>query len=506
MEHTTVGNGERTGTHDADYKPRFSSIGIRIYGLAALLIVLAASSLLFVGYTASAVADRQALAHETQMFRNALSDHHMLMARDQLSLARWDRSVENIVTDLDKDFVRDEFIDSHWYDFGLERAYLISPQDTIIAQAERDDVIFPRRKINTGNPLWLLADRARERYMAVRVPRDGGYGVKAATASQVDQIAELAFAEIDGIPMALTAMAIAPDSDETTLPDGPPVVLISSRHVDAEFVADLATPLSLSEVRFLEKALPGPGSGVHELRGINGHILGSFAWRAISPGKEVWALVVPIVIALAGLLAFAAYMASMKIARLSASLEESERINHHHARHDALTGLKNRLAFSESLQEALNRLPGQPFALIGCDLDRFKAVNDTYGHGAGDTVIRTVAERLRAAVGDTGVIGRIGGDEFVLLITKDADRSSLNALSARILTSVAKPVQIAHGITTDVGISLGIAIAPDCGKHEVELVSAADKALYAAKENGRNQAIHADVTQASASTENTNAA
>ncbi|MEJ8476083.1 sensor domain-containing diguanylate cyclase [Roseibium algae] len=466
-------------------------IAVRVYWLAALLIILSCSSLLFVGYVASSFADQQAAKNETQIFKNAIRDRKLLIARDQLSLARWDKAVSNITHNVDQDFIRKEFFGPHWHDFGIDRAYIVSPNDTILATAKEDEVDFTNEPLKAGTVLKQLADRTRERFEKNRIKIADGFGQKAITATEVNNITELAYAKIDGESMLLSAMAIVPDEGEVVLTAEPPVILISGKIIDQKFINNLSAPLSLNDIQFLKEANSALQRTTHTLLDPNGNAVGHFSWVAQTPGQEIWSLVVPIVFVLGGFLTFAAYMVSRRIARLSQSLEESERINRHNARHDALTGLMNRLAFSEYLAEALMGLPGKPFALIGCDLDRFKAVNDTYGHGGGDIVIKQVAERLIEAVGESGVVGRIGGDEFIILITGPVTYDTLDTLSSQILSIFRTPIEIAQGVSTEIGISLGIVLAQEVGIGEIDLVNAADKALYTAKENGRNQAVFA---------------
>ncbi len=464
-------------------------IAVRVYWLAALLIVLASSALLLVGYVAASFANQQAREYEVEIFQSALDSRELLTARDQLSLAQWDQAVEHIVQDFNPDFIRHEFIDSHWYDYGLDRSFLIAPGDIVLASAREGEVDFRRHELAQGSPLKVLADRVRAKFLTDRIETGSGYRRKAISAAEVAKVTEQIYARIDGEPLLLSAMAIVPDSEEIGLEDGDPVVLISARRVDAGFVEDLNAPLSLDDISFLEDARPGSDRAIQALTGIDGDILGYFHWKAKSPGQEIWSLVVPIVLVLAFLLTLAAFTVSAKIARLSASLEKSEAVNRHYARHDSLTGLMNRLAFSEQMEKALKALPEQRFALAACDLDRFKKINDTHGHAAGDIVLQVIAQRLQNAVGDDGIVGRVGGDEFVILLTGSVARDHLNALSARIIASLGKPIEVEAGLQCQVGISLGIAVAPECGKGEVELVNAADKALYTAKSNGRNQAV-----------------
>lgn len=454
-----------------------------------MLILLASMSLLLVGYVASRSADQQALENETLIFENALHDRQLLIARDQLSLARWDRSVENIAQDFDADFVRDEFIDSLWYDFNLRRSYLIGPDDRVLARSVEHQVDFAPETLKPDDPLKILADRARSKFERNRVNMGTGFGQKSISSTQVADITEFAFTRIDGQATLLSAMAIVPDDGTVTLGREAPVILISARPIDHAFVNELNAPLSLQDISFLDNAAPEGKTARRALFGLQGEKLGHFVWTHDTPGQEIWALVVPVTLALAALLSLAALIVSRKIGKLSASLEQSELRNRYFAQHDPLTGLANRVQFSDLLSHSIDRLPDQPFALAACDLDRFKAVNDSFGHSAGDIVLHTVAARLRAAVADAGTVGRIGGDEFVILIDACSDQQSLQSLADAILESVSRPILLDERTETSVGISLGFAIAPQCGWQETEIFAAADGALYRAKEAGRNRVV-----------------
>jgi diguanylate cyclase (GGDEF)-like protein len=229
-------------------------------------------------------------------------------------------------------------------------------------------------------------------------------------------------------------------------------------------------------------------------------MIGTFTWQNALPGQHIWSIILPIVSAIGVLVAIAAMLVARRLAKMSTQLENSERRTRHMSRHDGLTGLPNRFTFGEALNEAVASLPRKSFAVIACDLDRFKAVNDTYGHAAGDAVIREVADRLAREVGDAGLVSRTGGDEFILLITGFADKKRLNLLCAGLIETVLAPIQVDRGPLgqnrqADVGVSLGVAQAPLCGATDSAIMRAADEALYAAKELGRGRAVFAEDTR-----------
>jgi diguanylate cyclase (GGDEF)-like protein/PAS domain S-box-containing protein len=158
------------------------------------------------------------------------------------------------------------------------------------------------------------------------------------------------------------------------------------------------------------------------------------------------------------------------------------------AHHDALTGLANRAAITQRIEEAAARQRrwGEPFTVVLLDLDRFKNVNDTLGHSAGDALLRETAMRLKAFLGETDVLARLGGDEFAIIQSGAADqRQAAGRLADRIIEIIAKPFNI-DGNEVNIGTSIGIALAPEHGTNPDSLLKMADMALYGAKAAGRN--------------------
>ena len=158
------------------------------------------------------------------------------------------------------------------------------------------------------------------------------------------------------------------------------------------------------------------------------------------------------------------------------------------AHHDALTGLANRAALAQEIEEAATRQRrhNEPFTVLLLDLDRFKQVNDTLGHPAGDTLLTEVATRLKSLLRETDVLARLGGDEFAIIQTGDTEqREAAKALAERIIEMMARPFVI-DGSDIGIGASIGIALAPERNTDPDELLKMADLALYRAKSAGRN--------------------
>jgi diguanylate cyclase (GGDEF)-like protein len=160
----------------------------------------------------------------------------------------------------------------------------------------------------------------------------------------------------------------------------------------------------------------------------------------------------------------------------------------HLARHDGLTGLANRAEFNARLEEASKRLKrnGGGVTVMMLDLDKFKDVNDTQGHLAGDQLLVEVGERLKSQIREIDVLARLGGDEFAIIQEGGAEQhEGATALALRIIKAITRPFDLG-GLEANVGISIGIALAPLHGMESEELLRSADLALYDAKANGRN--------------------
>ena len=157
------------------------------------------------------------------------------------------------------------------------------------------------------------------------------------------------------------------------------------------------------------------------------------------------------------------------------------------ARHDALTGLPNRRYFSERIQamKAEADLAGDSVAFLAIDLDRFKPINDTFGHGVGDRVLQTVADRILAELPANSVAGRMGGDEFAIALAVHGDDQALERFARRICSRIAEPM-VLDDRKFNVSASVGVARYPQDGDTIAEIMTHSDMAMYVAKNDGRN--------------------
>lgn len=171
------------------------------------------------------------------------------------------------------------------------------------------------------------------------------------------------------------------------------------------------------------------------------------------------------------------------ISQLKASEAKLEFLAHH----DPLTGLPNRILMQDRLEQALRRAKREQacFALLMLDLDRFKNVNDSYGHPMGDALLKEIAQRLRSRLRQSDVISRQGGDEFTILLESNPSLNEVSHIAEQLIELLQQPVRLPNDQEVVVGASIGISLFPEFGQDADELLRQADSALYRAKAEGK---------------------
>lgn len=194
-----------------------------------------------------------------------------------------------------------------------------------------------------------------------------------------------------------------------------------------------------------------------------------------------------------------AVLAILVAAYRRVQLREREAVRRieHMAHYDAMTNLPNRALLADRLAQEIARAQrtSEPFALLMFDLDGFKAVNDTWGHAAGDRVLALVGERVRKCVRASDTVGRLGGDEFLAILPGTSLEGALG-VAEKLRASLAEPYPL-DGATGHVSASVGISLYPEHGTEAQALHRAADGALYSAKREGRNRTVTATAVQPS---------
>lgn len=175
-----------------------------------------------------------------------------------------------------------------------------------------------------------------------------------------------------------------------------------------------------------------------------------------------------------------------QLLRYVKKLQNAERSLKKHAFFDPLTGLANRLLLIDRFQLAMqhSKRSLKQFAVLMIDLNKFKDINDTYGHSAGDTVLVTIAQRLVSLVRSSDTVARLGGDEFVLIIESVAEREQIATLGRKLVDLLAEPITLDSGEVVSLGGSIGFAWYPKDGENLKDILEVADQAMYFCKTSG----------------------
>lgn len=297
---------------------------------------------------------------------------------------------------------------------------------------------------------------------------------------------------VRGSPAAVSIMRIVPLTDKVSQAPGAEPLLISIRFLAGKFLQELSKHSLIEAPRI--SLSPDLAIGEHAWPIASDHeIIGYFIWRPELPGTALMHALAPVtgvsigvLMIITTLLAFWLHREMRDKMETILQLQASEAQAQHLAFHDALTGLPNRAKFNDRTDSAVARARnGEPVAILLLDLDRFKHVNDTLGHLAGDALIRDFGERLLSIVDDEDTVARLGGDEFAILRRRASSHDEIATLCERILEAV-RPRFDLLGNSAFVGVSIGVSIAPEAGSERVDLMRKADIALYRAKAEGRN--------------------
>lgn len=304
---------------------------------------------------------------------------------------------------------------------------------------------------------------------------------------QTEPIQAEGLTRVDGQVYIVIATLVQPDFGHI-LPRGAAApVAVAAKPMDQAMLKAFEERYLLDDLTLVGSEQRTSGRAWMMLRSLDGKDIGALTWQPRTPGTQlIETLRIPILLVL-GLIACVAWLIVRRGTRILNELFTSEARSRHLAYHDPLTRLPNRALLFERLRGLLAAADGiGPGIVVMCvDLDRFKEVNDTLGHQAGDELIRTVANRLRGLCAGGALISRLGGDEFVVL-TRTSARAEAGALAERIRAAIAEPVQGQYG-KIEASCSIGIAIVEQPGIDPSEALRWADLALYRSKDLGRNQ-------------------
>ncbi|YBV95921.1 EAL domain-containing protein [Phyllobacteriaceae bacterium JZ32] len=463
-------------SNEPGHRHFFLKTGLPIM-LAAIAVAIAFCTLII---WSSHETDQVAIERQERLVALVVSQLRASLAHDQESVTVWDDAVKAV-----KSGTADhEWIDTnlgtwmHTY-FGHDGAYILDPFDRPVYAFLGGEVAKPSAydKIASSAEPLVKALRAK-----LRASDTTGINDKILTPGESD------LSVIAGHPAVISVKPIVSDSGKIRQTPGSEYLHVAVRFLDGSFTQELQKDYLFKGLRFSWHNDNSSDEASYALKSVSGKTIGYFIWEPYRPGSSVLDSIMPTLIALlaAILTTIAALVAILH--KRSIKLQMSEARLHHLALHDPLTGLPNRTLFNARLDQALERLQRSKgkLAILYLDLDRFKQVNDTLGHPAGDELIREFAERLKKLAGDTNTVSRIGGDEFTIIVPDLKRVKDIHHFCQRIIDTVRHPFDL-YGSQVFVGVSIGVAFAPADGLERTELTRKADVALYHAKSTGRSR-------------------
>lgn len=440
--------------------------------VTVLLITLTTAC--FAVYWASDRTNHDEALQQQKIIQTTLTQNLEEMLKQQRSLTRWQPLASQLEQPQpDSGWLNDNV--GSWLSgmFEHQLIYLLTTDGVPRFLWDRGVQVSPAEFSRVAQPVRLLLHDLQNATPAAAGRRD-----------------RVSFALINNRPAMLAVGEISGDDGRRGS-----MLMASVKFIDDGWLKAMAQRNMLTDLRFRPSGKPAREQLSYLLTSVDGAAIGQLEWLADRPGSRMMQMIAPLV---AGVVLVITLICVFMIRRLwvsSLSLSDSllqlgasEAQAQHLAFHDVLTGLPNRALVDERLNHALARISHQPgrVALLLLDLDRFKIINDTYGHHAGDELIVEVAHRLSALIRESDTVGRLGGDEFVILQNDVETPHDAIALATRVLEALNQPFTLL-GNETWIGVSIGITLAPDDAAERLEMMRKADIALYEAKSHGRNQ-------------------
>lgn len=450
-------------------------LGRRAVPAVAVLVVL---SYAFMAGLLVQIARNQnaSSADQASHFVDAVLDRRReMIGKDAKDYAAWGEAYQHlhIQTDVDWAFNQQNLGPSLFHDLSYDDVLVIGPDDTITYAVVGGELVTPGPSRLLSEGLAALVKRAR-------------------TAAPSESKPAVGFIKDQGDLLLVAASTITTGGDPTIVQTaGPPSVLVLGDTLTAGRLEDFGRVAFLNNLRLPRDeadADAGPSRLIATADGTGDFRL---RWDPEQPGTQLLRRVLPWLgiggfafALLTALILRRATHAARLIQSHARALAEAHRLAEHSSLHDPVTELPNRLMLHEFLERRVGPSGElQPTALLFIDLDRFKPINDAFGHAVGDEVLRQVARRLRNATGFGDVVARVGGDEFVVALPDRTSVEEIRHTCLDLIEAGSEPIA-SEGASISIGLSIGVAIAPADGTTPELLLRHADIAMYEAKIGG----------------------
>jgi diguanylate cyclase (GGDEF)-like protein len=450
--------------------------------IAIVMLLVGAAMVAVILYSARKM-DENIVSAQTELIDNSLNARLTRSLSEVRSVAWWDEAVTKSRGTIDSGWLDLEVGAFMTESFHHDRIMILDEQNRPVYGYNGNGRVDPSRLRGDLTAVMPLVAQIRGgRNISPRITdasyADGAtegtterrYGRSAAAVVKIGDHGELA-----------SAMAITPSVD-MSLQNPRPRILVSFIKLDQGYWAAAGRDMLLPDLGFGQPS--GERRGDYQLKTDTGQPLGTLTWTPRRPGLLLMKNVLPLVLIGLAISLVVVGAFARRLFSASRAIEAREAKAQHLANHDSLTGLPNRrkLETEFDLFTEIAQREGQTLAIACVDVDRFKDINDTLGHHAGDQLIRSLAERLRGAIRAGDFIARLGGDEFAVM-RSCRDVADGESLLANIRDCFGTPFRVV-GHLVEANASVGVAFA-EPGRSFEDLMREADIALYEAKASGR---------------------
>jgi diguanylate cyclase (GGDEF)-like protein len=428
------------------------------------------------------IAEKETAQREVMAVSRIFNSYQQSLVDEMERYAASNAAYINVVSKPDANWISDRFGVDMAGDFSPDFSGLIEPSDGLTFSASRSG--------ESGQPVFqhiLSSDFAnalqliRNNYLA---------GLSANEAGDIlfsGDLADLNGSDvfrINGIPSLVTAFAIVPDPGGIPMVYQEPYILISVFKLNDRRLAELLSILPVEQLELLDE-IPEGMIGI-PLKNAAGSSVALLVWNPISRATGVIVSSIPVLFLSLGTILIMVLAALRQITQAKSELAVQEQEARRAASHDSMTGFTTRAQF---YKEAGKRLSSEDVRINGAsvvylDLDNLKEVNDIHGHMAGDWLIMSQAVRIRKRLGPDALIGRIGGDEFVILVEGRVGEDHFPSNLVGLFDDLIEPIEF-EGRLIDASCSAGIARFPDHGRGILDIIRSADVALQRCKAEGK---------------------
>lgn len=455
-----------------------SSFTVQILVAVLLLCLAGIAGAAYLLFSAINRSDAEASARQMRFAESGLAAEARELPRQQQGSTIWDEAVERVRAG-DRGWIAANL--GVWLNefYDIDQTYVLAPDGRAIYASVGRNSVPPAHYAEVAAELQPVVDRLRAMMRSVSFDPEDSTGA-------IADLAQVELITLSGQVVMVSAVPIVPESEAIAQAPGTEFVHIALQLSDAAMATRVAAPYELSLPEFVAAAPSDPDRIGVPLLDQEGTALGWLTWNRDRPGLRMIHAMLPAIALMAllglGLLAF--LLARLAVA--SQKLHRSEAQARHLAFHDGLTGLPNRALFDDRLSQAmlLAGRKGPPVSLLSVDLDRFKYVNDTLGHPAGDELVRQVAGRIRACLRQGDTVARLGGDEFAVILMGMGEEGQLGQFCKTLIDRLSQPYFLGAG-EAHVTASVGAVLASSVQGGADEALRNVDAALYRAKHEGR---------------------